>query len=77
MRLKIILLLAVIFLSCSCKKEKNTPTPTPPPVNAIVDIDGNIYHSVSIGTQIWMLENLRVCVGVQHKPILPLPIVYI
>lgn len=25
----------------------------------VTDIDGNIYHTISIDKQVWMIENLR------------------
>jgi uncharacterized protein (TIGR02145 family) len=37
----------------SCNKDENGSN------NAITDIDGNVYHTVIIGTQVWMVENLR------------------
>ena len=46
------------MLTGSCKKkENNNPAPT---TGTVTDVDGNIYHTVSIGTQVLMVENLNV-----------------
>lgn len=39
----------------------------------VTDYDGNIYHIIKIGTQIWMLENLKVT---HYRNGVPIPNVY-
>ncbi|MCX6238839.1 MAG: fibrobacter succinogenes major paralogous domain-containing protein [Bacteroidia bacterium] len=41
-----------IVLVGSCNKDQDDP-------NIVKDIDGNIYHTVTIGNQVWMVENLK------------------
>jgi uncharacterized protein (TIGR02145 family) len=43
----------VLLFFYSCKKEESNPSKT------VTDIDGNVYHTVTIGTQVWLVENLK------------------
>ena len=50
----------VIVFTYSCKKKDNTEKdPDPTPIT-VTDIDGNVYSTVTLGTQVWMKENLKV-----------------
>lgn len=42
----------ILILAYGCGKEKDDP-------DTVRDIDGNVYSTVTIGTQMWMKENLR------------------
>jgi uncharacterized protein (TIGR02145 family) len=56
-----ILIYLFILFSFSCDKKNPTKNDNSTAVpNTVTDIDGNIYHTVKIGDQIWTAENLKV-----------------
>ena len=50
--IKLMIVAFILSFICSCKKSDNDS-------NTVKDIDGNVYHTVTIGTQVWMVENLK------------------
>jgi uncharacterized protein (TIGR02145 family) len=50
--IRTVFICAIICIAGSCKRDDI-------PDNIVTDIDGNIYHTITIGAQTWMLEDLR------------------
>jgi uncharacterized protein (TIGR02145 family) len=56
----------LLMLAISCKKKDDSVTPdstssnVTPITGTVTDIDNNVYHTVIIGKQTWMSENLKV-----------------
>lgn len=56
LRHSLFITLAVLMIVTSCSKKSED---TPPVPLTVKDVDGNIYKAVTLGSQVWMQENLR------------------
>jgi uncharacterized protein (TIGR02145 family) len=54
------LLTGIIFITAFTMCSKSSDDNSTPTQITVTDIDGNVYHGVTIGTQVWMVENLKV-----------------
>jgi uncharacterized protein (TIGR02145 family) len=62
----IIILGTFLIISGSCKKDESDDL-----TETVTDFDGNVYHKVKIGTQMWLVENLKVTHFNNGDPIPP------
>ncbi|WP_345274734.1 fibrobacter succinogenes major paralogous domain-containing protein [Flaviramulus aquimarinus] len=56
-RINIIILFTLLNFGCS--NDDDTNTNETPQILTVTDIDGNVYNTITIGNQVWMLENLK------------------
>jgi uncharacterized protein (TIGR02145 family) len=63
MKITLILITTFLIFASSCgHRQSNDQTLIRGELlkDTVIDIDGNVYHMVKIGTQVWMTENLKV-----------------
>jgi uncharacterized protein (TIGR02145 family) len=54
MKTKLFTIGMLLAFTISCKEDTVSD-----PLNTVSDVDGNVYKTVTIGTQVWMAENLK------------------
>ena len=56
-QISFLFLLSILFIQCT--DDEVMPMDEEPSVETLTDIDGNVYQTVVIGNQTWMVENLK------------------
>lgn len=62
-------IISVMLINIGCEKEDDEADELEPVESTITDIDGNIYRTVTIGSQVWMAENLKTTTFLNGDPI--------
>lgn len=57
--LKFAMLLYVCLTLTNCSNDESTNSNDDPILETVTDIDGNTYNTITLGNQVWMLENLK------------------
>lgn len=55
-----VIIIAILIVPLSCEMEPSQSPDFTGLIDSIVDIDGNTYKTIGIGSQIWTAENIRV-----------------
>ncbi|MEI6436148.1 MAG: hypothetical protein WCP32_15025 [Bacteroidota bacterium] len=53
----VLIVTGLLLISVSCKKTEDDPVTVP---TTVIDMGGNVYHTISIGSQVWIVENMKV-----------------
>ncbi|HPR33609.1 MAG TPA: fibrobacter succinogenes major paralogous domain-containing protein [Prolixibacteraceae bacterium] len=56
---QLLLMAGLLFAAVTACDKSEDPGGDSPSARTVKDADGNVYNTVKIGTQVWMVENLR------------------
>jgi len=55
-----LLFMVIVLIMTTVSCDENDPVTPNPTSSQVMDVDSNIYNTVTIGEQVWMVENLKV-----------------